>query len=303
MLPSSTASAILGHSCSGIKETVSAGFDVNNGLPTGVVNMSTTCSGSGRDPRSTTYKASAVVTWDLAGNVISAIPLTNGVTVDPTTSADGLGDVIYNIGTAAYLVVPVPAPPTIVTAVQSGDQFQVSWTLNGINPVYVNSSTVTATPVNSSAPILTTTVTGSATTGIISTLQPETTYQITVVDTTTGGTSPPSTPISVTTVPATIPPSAPTGVTASWANPNADPGPNTVVVIWLAADPGNSPVDEYLVTVNGSDGAGTFTQTVSGTTLSASFPADSNFDWSGTVQAHNAAGWGPISTAFHLGGL
>jgi hypothetical protein len=305
VLPQSMAFAILGYSCGGIKEQVSAGFDVTNGYPTGVVNLSTTCSGSGRGGHATTHTASAVVTWDLAGNAISAIPLTNGVAVDPTTPTDGLGDVIYNVGTVAYLVVPIPAPPTGVTAVQSGDQFQISWTLNGVNPITVISSTVTATPVDSIAPILTTTVAGSATTGVLSTLQPETTYQITVVDVNIGGASPPSVPISVTTVPATIPPSAPAGVTANWANPDADPGPNTLIATWQAADPGNSPVDEYLVTITsgGDSAATTSTQTVSGTTLTAYFNVDSNPGWSVTVQAHNAAGWGPVSSAVHLGGL
>jgi hypothetical protein len=71
------------------------------------------------------------------------------------------------------------------------------------------SSTLTATPVNSTASILTMTVTGQATNGVISSLQPQTTYQISVVSTTICGSSPASTPISVTTSPATVPPSAP----------------------------------------------------------------------------------------------
>jgi len=62
-------------------------------------------------------------------------------------------------------------------------------------------------------------------------------------------------------------------------------------------------VDQYLVTITGSDGGGTFTQTVSGTTLTAYFGVDYIPNWSVTVQAHNAAGWGPVSVAFNLGGL
>jgi hypothetical protein len=42
---------------------------------------------------------------------------------------------------------------------------------------------------------------------------------------------------------------------------------------------------------------------VSGTTLIAYFNVDSNPSWSVTVQAHNAAGWGPSSAAVALGGL
>ena len=188
------------------------------------------------------------------------MPLTNGVTFPPTTGSDGLGDVIYNSGTAAYLVVPVPAVPTDVTAVQTNDQFQVSWTPN-VNPAAVNLSTLTATPVNSTVSILIVTATGSATNGVIPTLQPQTTYQITVVNTTIGGSSPPSAPISVATSPATIPPSAPL-VSASWSSLNPTGATDTLIATWQAADHGNSPIDQYLVTITGSDGAGTFTQTV-----------------------------------------
>ncbi len=303
LLPQSTAFAILGYSCGGIQEQVSAGFDVANGLPTGVVDLSTSCSTGKAGSPPSIHKASAVVTWDFAGNVISAAPLTNGVTVPSTTPTDGLGDVIYGTNGVAYLIVPIPAAPTGVTAGQSGDQFQVSWTPNGVNPVAIISSTLTATPVNSTASILTTTVTGSVTTGIIPTLQPQTTYEITVVNTTIGGSSPASTPISVTTSPATIPPSAPAGVTASWTNLDPTGATDTLIASWQAPNPGNSPIDQYMVTITGSDGAGTFTQTVSGTILTASFNVDYIPNWSVTVQAHNAAGWGPVSAVFNLGGL
>jgi predicted secreted protein len=78
---------------------------------------------------------------------------------------------------------------------------------------------------------------------------------------------------------------------------------DTLVATWPAAAPGNSPIDQYLVTISGSDGAGTFTNTVSGTTLSTYFIVDYIPNWSVTVQAHNAFGWGPVSSAFNLGGL
>jgi len=304
-LPQNLAFAILGYSCGGIQETVSAGFDVTNGYPTGVVDLSTSCGGSGKGGgyHTTKHTASVVVTWDFAGNVISAIPLTNGVTVDPTTGADGLGDVIYNVGSVAYLVVPVPAAPTGVTAIQTNDSFQVSWTPNGVDPLAITSSTLTATPVNSTASILTATVTGPATTGFIPSLQPQTTYQVTVVNATLSGTGHASDPISVTTSLATIKPSAPGGVAASWSNLNPTGATDTLIANWQAANPGNSPVDQYLVTITGSDGGGTFTQTVSGTTLTAYFGVDYIPNWSVTVQAHNAAGWGPVSVAFNLGGL
>ena len=305
LLPQSMAFAILGHSCGGIKEQAYVtGFDPTSGYPTGDVHLSTTCSTGGRGSRPATFTAWAAVTWDLAGNVVSAMTLSNAVTVDPTfTANDAYSDVIYNAGTAAYLVVPLPAAPTGVTAVQSGDQFQVSWMPKEVNPGAIASTTVTAKPVNSTAPVLTTTVTGSATNGVISSLQPQTTYQITVVNTTISGSSPASTPLSVATSPASVPPSAPTGVTAGWANLDPTGATDTLVATWQAADPGNSPIDQYLVTITGSDSAGTFAQTVSGTTLTASFTSDYTPNWSVTVQARNAFGWGPSSSVFALGGL
>jgi hypothetical protein len=246
------------------------------------------------------------VTWELAGNSISATALSNAPALNPTfIAADSYNDTIYNVSNgvpSAYLLVPLPAAPSGVTAVQSGDQFQVSWTFNGVNPAAVTSSTITATPLGSTAPVLTTTVAGSATAGIIDTLQPQTTYLIAVVNATASGSSPASAPINVTSAPASIPPSVPTGVTAHWLI--ADPsGPtDTIVANWQAAVPGDSPIDQYQITIVGSDGGGTFTQTVSGTTLTASFTVDWIPNWSITVQAHNAVGWGPLSSVVTLGG-
>ena len=309
ILPQSAAFAILGYDCGGIKEQVYVtGFDPTNGYPTGIVNLSTTCSGSGRDPRSTTHTASATVTWDFSGNAISATAQSSAITVNPAFLAtDASGNTIFNaavnVTAAAYLVVPLPAPPTSVTAGQTEDQFLVSWLPVGINPDAVVSSTITATPVNSTAPVLTSTVTGTATNGIISPLEPSTTYVITVVTTCISGSSPASAPISVASSPATIPPAAPTEVTASWSNLDPTGLTDTLVASWQDNDPGNSPIDQYLVTITGSDGAGTFTSTVSGTTLTTYFNVDYIPNWSVTVQAHNAFGWGPVSTAFNLGGL
>jgi hypothetical protein len=306
VLPQSTAFAILGYWCGGIREEVYVtGFDPTSGYPTGDVYLSTTCSGSGRGGgRPTTHTAWAAVTWDFAGNVISAAALTNRAVVNPTFMAtDVYSDTIYNAGAAAYLVVPTPAAPTGVTAVQSGDQFEVSWALNGLNPAAITSTTLTATPVNSTATILTATVPGPATAGVITSLQPQTTYQITVVNTTISGSSPTSTSLRVTTVPASVPPSAPTGVAASWANSDSTGTTDTLDATWQAAVPGDSPIDQYRITIIGSDGAGTFSQTVSGTTMTASFTVNYIPNWSMTVEAHNAIGWGPASTAVTLGGL
>jgi Fibronectin type III domain len=305
LLPPSMAFAILGYDCGGIHEQAHVtGFDPDTGYPTGSVYLSTTCNGSGRGGHSTTHTAWAAVIWDFTGNVVSATALSTATTFNPTFIAtDATGNTIYNLGTAAYLVVPLPASPKGVTAVQSEDQFQVSWMPMGINPAAVVSSTVTATPVNSTNPLLTTTVTGPAANAVISPLQPSTTYQISVMTASITGSSPASAPINLTSSPATIPPSASTNVMASW--PNLDPTgtTDTLVATWAAAVPGNSPIDQYLVTITGSDSGGTFTNTVSGMTLTTYFSVDYIPNWSVTVQAHNAFGWGPVSSAFKLGGL
>ncbi len=304
LLPQNVAFAILGYSCGGIKEqSYVTGFDPNSGYPLGDVYLSTTCSAGGKGGNTTTHTAWAAVTWDFAGNVISATT-TSSPSVNPTfTAHDSFGDFINNAGGAAYLRVPYPGAPKGVTAVQSGDHFQISWTPTKVNPDAVASTTLTATPVNSSASVLTTSVTGSASTGMIDSLQPQTTYLITVVNTTVSGSGPTSNPLAVTTTPPTQPPGAPTGVTASWTNQNPTGSTDTFIVSWHAADPGDSPIDEYLIRVTNGDNNTSYTQLVSGTTLSASFTEDWNPDWFVTVQAHNAFSWGPNSNVFVLGGL
>jgi hypothetical protein len=188
----------------------------------------------------------------------------------------------------------------VVGAIQVGDQFQVSWATPLANPLVIMSSTITATPVNSSAPALTVTVSGSATTGLIGPLQPSTSYQITVVNADPGGSSAPSSAYPASSRAASTPPSAPTNVAAHWTAPGS-PG-DMLVVTWAAAVAGDSPVDQYKVTITGSDGGGRFIQTVSGATLTASFSVSDIPDWRITVRAHNAAGWGPSSTPIVLGG-
>lgn len=304
ILPQGDAFAILGASCGGIQEQVYAtGFDPVTGYPTGDVYLKTSCGGSGRGGgyQTTTYTAWAAVTWDFAGNVISYSALSGAASVDGVfITADAFGDVLYNTSGRAYLVVPVPAMPTGVTAVQSGDQFLLTWLPNGINPIAVTSSTLTATPVNPSASTLTTAVTGSATNGAIASLQPQTTYQITVVNNALRGSSPASAPITLTTQPATVAPSAPTNVVASWQVADPTGTTDTLIASWTAAVPGNSPIDQYQVTITGG---GTITQTVTGSTLTAYFSVDFTPNWQVTVKAHNAVGWGPASVPVTLGGL
>jgi hypothetical protein len=305
LLPGSNAFAILGHDCGGIQEhAYVTGFDPSTGNPMGVVHLSTTCSAGGIGGHSVTYTAWAAVTWNFVGGVVSSTALSGTPTIDTGfTATDAYDDTIYNANGAAYLLVPLPAMPMGVTATQSGDDFLVAWTPTGVNPVAIVSSTLTATPINSSAPELVTTVAGSLTNGVITTLQAQTTYLITVVSKSISGAGPSSMPISVTTSPPTEPPGAPTGVTAHWVIPDPSGPTDTFIVTWNPADPGNSAIDQYMIRATDNDTGTSITQTVSGTTFTASFTEDWVPDWSITVQAHNAFGWGALSSSFLLGGL
>jgi hypothetical protein len=303
LLPQPAAFSILGYSCGGIQEKAFAtGFDPVSGYPLGDVYLSTTCSSGGRGSRPSTHTAWAAVKWDFAGTVASATKLTTAPTVNPTLSAtDAYGVNIYNSANRAYMTVPAPGTPSGVTAVQTGDQFQVGWTPASSTSVLVSSSTITATPVASTAPVLTGTVSGSASSGLIGPLQPDTTYQITVISSDAAGSSGTSSPITVTSHVSSIPPSAPSAA-AHWTAPGL-PG-DMLDATWTAPTPGDSPVDQYQVSVNISGDSGavpsSFAQTVSGSTFSAGFGTNDAYDWSVQVRAHNAAGWGPWSTAVIL---
>lgn len=306
VLPQVTAFAILGRSCGGIQEQAYAtGFQPVTGYPAGDVYIQTRCGGSGRGGgyHSTIYSAWVGATWNFSGNLVSSAKLQSAPAVNPAFSAtDKFGDLIYNNNGHAYFAVPAPLAPAEVVVNQSGDQAAVSWAPDAVNPATITSSTLIATDVSSSA-ILTTTVNGPATTGLVGPLQPQTTYEITVVNTTIGGSGPASAPVYLRTTVATIAPSAPTGVKANWASPDPTGATDTIIANWNAAVPGDSPVDEYRVTIDGSDGAGSYTQTVSGANLTVQFTVDYIPNWTLIVQAHNAAGWGPWSTPFTLGGL
>lgn len=77
----------LGRSCGGIKKYGSAtGFE--NGSPTGMIRLETTCSSGGRGSHPTTYMTYVSVTWDLSGNVIS-ISKTLPIVTNPVFTFDG----------------------------------------------------------------------------------------------------------------------------------------------------------------------------------------------------------------------
>jgi hypothetical protein len=83
--------------------------------------MSTRCGGSGRGGgyHTTLYSASAGVTWDLTGTVVSYVVPAPAVTLNPTFSAyDGYGNEVYNqSGSAFLLLAPGFVPVARVTAV------------------------------------------------------------------------------------------------------------------------------------------------------------------------------------------
>lgn len=303
LVSQSTAFSFLGHSCGGIQEQVYAtGFDSATGDPTGDAYLQTHCGGSGRGGgyHTTAYAAWVSVVWDFSGAEISTSALAGSPSVDAGFSAtDPNGDEVYNSAGTAYLLVTAPGAPTAVTATQNGDQFQVGWTPGVTNPAVITSSTITATAVGSGATV-SATVSGSAASGLVGPLDPNTTYEVTVTSTDAGGSGPASGAITVTTGAASTPPAAPTGVKARWSAPGSPT--DTLVASWKAAVAGDSPTDAYQVTIVGSDGGGTFTQSVSATALSATFTVSDQPDWSVKVRAHNAAGWGPWSATYRLGG-
>ncbi len=210
LLSQSAAFSILGRSCGGIQESVySTGFD-SNGYPAGHVYMQTSCGGSGRGGgyKSTTYSAWASVTWDWFGDTRGYERLEGTPEKVGIEATDPYGDRIYDEGTAAYLEtssppLAAPAAPSGVSAVfsplESEEQlvlrFQVSWTPAPETGSLITSSTVTATPVSSTAPVLSATAGGPTSSVILGPLQPHTTYEITVTNTDPEGTSLASAPI------------------------------------------------------------------------------------------------------------
>jgi hypothetical protein len=203
ILPQSQAQKVLGIDCNGISEHVYATGFAANGYPTGAAHLETTC--IGRFGHRFTYTAWASDTWTWFGETRSYGKLAEEPKGLSTSFAaeDSHGDRVYNTASAAYLettsppIVP-PEPPTNVAAYayrtgeegESGPQyFSISWTLAPETAALITSSTVTAKPVGSSAPTLTATVSGAGSGVVLGTLEPVTTYLVTVTDTDAEGTS------------------------------------------------------------------------------------------------------------------
>jgi hypothetical protein len=210
VLSGGAAFAVLGYDCGGISEHVYATGFAANGYPTGAAYLSTTCNGSGRGGHSFKVTAWASATWTWYGETRSYGKLAEAPAGLSTSfsEADSHGDRVYNTASAAYLETtspPVVAPeaPTGVSAYafrtgeegESGPQeFSVGWTSAPETARLVTSSTVYARPVGSSAPTLTTTISGAGSSALLGTLEPNTTYLVTVTSTDSEGTSSESSP-------------------------------------------------------------------------------------------------------------
>jgi len=206
--------ATLGHWCGGIAQAVYVtGFSAR-GYPTGNVHLETRCGGSGRGGGggSTTYTATASVEWTWFGETRSYGPMKGGLEAKP--AEDGFGDKLYNVGSAAYLetgnpTLQPPAAPTGVAAFvglyEPSENVEylrltVGWNEAPETEQLVRYSTVTATPVGSTAPVLSTTTSSNYfREASIGPVEPSTTYRITVTNTDAEGTSEASTPIELKT--------------------------------------------------------------------------------------------------------
>ncbi len=200
---------ILGHSCGGIQEeSYARGFGAN-GYPIGNVHLQTRCGGSGRGGGggSTTYTGTASVEWTWFGETRSYSAL-NGP-LEGVSAEDSHGDKVYNVGNIAYLETGTPPlqPPGAPTGVHAevllndeSNQLQMNvyWTVASETAGLLKSSTATATPVSSPAPVLSRTVIPYFSGTTLAPVEPSTTYKVTVTSTDSEGTSEPSAPIEIT---------------------------------------------------------------------------------------------------------
>ncbi|HEY4428938.1 MAG TPA: fibronectin type III domain-containing protein [Solirubrobacteraceae bacterium] len=204
--------AVLGHSCGGIKQEVFVRGFGSNGYPTGTAHLETKCGGSGRGGgyKVTTYTASASLEWTWFGETRSYSA--GAASFEPIPAEDGYGDKLYNVGSAAYLETGTPplqppaAPSNITASVglyEAGTseylRMTVGWTEAAETAGLVKYSTITATPVGSTAPVLTTTTSSNYFSyAYLAPVEPNTKYRITVTNADSEGTSEPSAPIEVT---------------------------------------------------------------------------------------------------------
>ena len=157
------------------------------------------------------------ITVTLAMTELSVEDLTLAFTVSTYPAAAQLNDVSHT-ATVPVLDVrpPAAAAATHVKATQSNDQLNVTWKPAFATAAYISASQIIATPVSGSvAPVLTGSVSGAATRGVVQGLLASTTYSITVTNNDGGGAGASSRPLLFKTHRATIPPAAP-AITYAW---------------------------------------------------------------------------------------
>jgi hypothetical protein len=190
-------------------------------------------------------------------------------------------------------VPPVPSSPQNLQVSQSGPNLQVSWTPPATGTSSLLRSTITATPPTGSPISLA--VPPGTTSGVLTNVQPSTTYSVTVTSTSYTGTGP-AAALSFTTEAPTVPPGAPQSVSAAWTSEDT---PASLTVSWGTTEPGNSPTDSFEIQAVPVSSPTTLPlEAVIPAPASAYiFSADNEVSWQVSVRAHNAAGWGPWSTA------
>ena len=125
VLPQATAFAYIGHSCGGIQEKVyGTGFGGTQNFPTGVVQMTTTCSTGGRGSRPATFTGWAEASGDLTGATVTSSALAAAPPLNPTLAVfDSHGNELYNQSAHAYLLLAsgfVPVPRVISLSLVAG---------------------------------------------------------------------------------------------------------------------------------------------------------------------------------------
>jgi hypothetical protein len=197
-------------------------------------------------------------------------------------------------------VPPVPSAPQNLQVSQAGPDLHVSWTAPATGSSSLLRSTVTATPPTGSP--FTVVVPAGGTSAVLPNVAPSTTYSVNVTSTSYTGTGP-AAAVSFTTESPTVPPGAPQSVSASWTSMDS---PANLSVSWGATDPGNSPIDSFEIQALPANSGTTspLDAVVSAPATAYSFGnADNSVTWQVTVRAHNAAGWGPWSTAVVVPGF